>query len=388
MGGVLQVPADPAARVLGRAGRLGGPTLVVTAGIHGNEPAGVRAAERVLAELHRRGTPLAGELVALVGNRAGLAREARFLDEDLNRLWTAERLAALRARPSARDHAEEREQRELLSELEPLLAREHVTLLDLHSTSGGGPPFALAGDTLQNRTVAFALQVPFLLGLEENVSGTLVEHVGALGHVAVVIEGGQSRDPRTADLLESALWITLVSSGVASASDVPELESHRARLRSAARGLPPVIEVAHRHDIAAEDEQRFEMLPGFEGFARVERGTLLAHSGGGRERPVLAPFSGLLLMPRYQRQGRDGFFLGRSVSPLWLSLSAALRRLHLERLLGLLPGVRVETRGGHALAVDRRVARFFAAELFHLLGYRRREERGHELVVSRRNDRL
>ncbi|MFM7296947.1 MAG: aspartoacylase, partial [Planctomycetota bacterium] len=206
--------------------------------------------------------------------------------------------------------------------------------------------------------------------------------------VAVVIEGGQSRDPRTADLLESALWITLVSSGVASASDVPELESHRARLRSAARGLPPVIEVAHRHDIAAEDEQRFEMLPGFEGFARVERGTLLAHSGGGRERPVLAPFSGLLLMPRYQRQGRNGFFLGRSVSPLWLSLSAALRRLHLERLLGLLPGVRVETRGGHALAVDRRVARFFAAELFHLLGYRRREERGHELVVSRRNDRL
>jgi succinylglutamate desuccinylase len=93
-------------------------------------------------------------------------------------------------------------------------------------------------------------------------------------------------------------------------------------------------------------------------------------------------------MPRYQRQGRDGFFLGRSVSPLWLSLSAALRRLHLERALGLLPGVRIEERAGHVLAVDRRIARFFAAELFHLLGYRRSEERGHELVVSRRNDRL
>jgi succinylglutamate desuccinylase len=388
MGSALQVPAEPAARVLGRAGRATGPTLIVTAGIHGNEPAGVRAAERVLAELQRRDIPLGGEIVALIGNRAGLAREARFLVEDLNRLWTAERLTALRTRPSARDHSEEHEQRELLSELEPLLAREQVTLLDLHSTSGGGPPFALAGDTLQNRRVAFALQVPFLLGLEENVSGTLVEHVGALGHVAVVIEGGQSRDPRTADVLESALWITLVSSGVASACDIPDLELHRARLRSAARGLPAVIEVAHRHDIAPEDERQFEMLPGFEGFARVERGTLLAHSGGGRERPVHAPFSGLLLMPRYQSQGRDGFFLGRSVSAAWLALSAALRRLHLERLLGLLPGVRVDARGGHTLTIDRRIARFFAAELFHLLGYRRREERGHELVVTRRNDRL
>lgn len=388
MGSALQLPTEPASRVLGRIGPSGGPTLVVTAGIHGNEPAGVRAAERVLAELRRTGARLQGELVALVGNRAGLERARRFLDEDLNRLWTAERLAALRTRPTERDHAEEREQRELLAELEPLLARERVTLLDLHSTSGGGPPFALAGDTLQNRPVAFALGVPFLLGLEENVSGTLVEHVGALGHVAVVIEGGQSADPRTIELLESALWITLVSSGIAAADDVPGLALHRERLRTAGHGLPAVIEVAHRHDIAAEDEARFEMLPGFEGFARVERGALLAHSGGGRERPVHAPFSGLLLMPRYQRQGRDGFFLGRSVSPRWLALSAALRRMHLERALGLLPGVRVEQRGGHVLAVDRRIARFFAAELFHLLGYRRREERGHELVVTRRNDRL
>jgi len=388
MGCALEVPAVAMPRVLGRAGRSGGPTLVVTAGIHGNEPAGVRSAERVLAALHSRGTPLAGELVVLVGNRAALARDARFLDEDLNRLWTAERLAALRTRPSAHDHAEEREQRELAAELEPLLAREGVTLLDLHSTSGDGPPFALAGDTLQNRRVACALQVPFLLGLEETVRGTLVEHVGALGHVAIVVEGGQSRDPRTAELLESALWVTLVSSGVASKGDLPEFELHRERLRSAARGLPAVIEVSHRHEIAPEDERRFEMLPGLVGFARVERGTLLAHYGGGRERPVHAPFSGLLLLPRYQSQGRDGFFLGTSVSSVWLVLSAALRRLHLERLLGRLPGVRVEERAGHSLTIDRRIARFFAAELFHLLGYRRREEHGHALVVSRRNDRL
>ena len=31
-------------------------------------------------------------------------------------------------------------------------------LLDLHSTSGGGPPFIVMGDTLQNRELAFALK--------------------------------------------------------------------------------------------------------------------------------------------------------------------------------------------------------------------------------------
>ena len=63
-------------------------------------------------------------------------------------------------------------------------------------------------------------------------------------------------------------------------------------------------------------------------------------------------------------------------------------RLHLERLVSLLPGVRVESRDANVLAVDPTVARFFTVEFFHLLGYRKHVEREHKLVFSRRNDRL
>lgn len=146
----------------------GGTLLVVTAGVHGNEPAGVQALERVFATLEARGTRVKGELVGLSGNRAALAQRTRFHHTDLNRLWSAENVAELRERAPALDHADQREQRELLGALETLLAtpRERVALLDLHSTSGGGPPFVVMGDTLQNRELAFALGVPVLLGLE------------------------------------------------------------------------------------------------------------------------------------------------------------------------------------------------------------------------------
>ena len=388
--------ARPSLRVERELGRRAGvesgkgTLLVVTAGVHGNEPAGVQALERVFATLEARGPRVKGELVGLSGNRAALTQRTRFHHTDLNRLWSADDVAQLRERDPALDHADQREQRELLGALETLLAtpRERVALLDLHSTSGGGPPFLVMGDTLQNRELAFALGVPVLLGLEENIGGTLIEHVGALGHVAVVLEAGQNEDPGTIDRHESAVWLALVALGLVARSDVPDLDFHVARLREPAADLPPVVEVLHRHDIAPEDEQRFRMVPGLESFQSIERGRLLAHVGTGSDGQVLAPFAGVLLMPRYQQKGLDGFFLGRRVEPRWLKLSGLMRRLHLERMLGLLPGVELAKADGNVLSVDPRIARFFTKDLFHLLGYRRQEERDQRLVFTRRVDKL
>src|SRR5476651_1711478 len=45
-----------------------GPTLLILGGIHGNEPAGVLAAERVLPRIQERSTDLRGEVVLLRGN--------------------------------------------------------------------------------------------------------------------------------------------------------------------------------------------------------------------------------------------------------------------------------------------------------------------------------
>ncbi|MBW3536111.1 MAG: succinylglutamate desuccinylase/aspartoacylase family protein, partial [Gemmatimonadetes bacterium] len=66
-------------RVLGRVRGAGpGPTLVGVGAIHGNEPAGARALERVLAVLEGRASRLAGDVVALTGNLEALRRGRRF----------------------------------------------------------------------------------------------------------------------------------------------------------------------------------------------------------------------------------------------------------------------------------------------------------------------
>ena len=77
-----------------------GPTLLVTGGVHGNEPAGVHALRRVLAALGDVGPRSCGRFVALAGNLPALAAGRRFLSRDLNRGWGAASIAALEGRPA------------------------------------------------------------------------------------------------------------------------------------------------------------------------------------------------------------------------------------------------------------------------------------------------
>ncbi len=313
MGGGMSITAD-VERVLGTVskGVRGGPLLVVTVGIHGNEPAGLHAMRRVLRTLSMRETPMKGRLAAFVGNQAGLARNVRFVDEDMNRLWSRANVEALRQRDPALDNVEQREQRDLFSRLESELsaASEKVTHLDLHSTSGDGPPFTvIAGPEHVSRATANNLGVPLLLGFESVIAGTLIEYMGSLGHSALILEGGQNEAPATIDNHESAVWLTLMQAGVLEKGSVPDVAEHRARLVKAARGLPGELEICYRHRL--DPDEAFRMLPGFASFDPVVEGQLLAHAGTRYEREVRAPETATLIMPRYQGLGLDGFFLAR-----------------------------------------------------------------------------
>lgn len=297
-------------RVLGEAGERG-PLCLVTAGIHGNEPAGVIALRRVFATIAKHKVAMTGRFVALSGNRAGLARPARFIDEDMNRMWSKARVDLLRAGDAGRDNSEQREQRDLLACIDRELGAGHerVTHLDLHSTSGVGPPFTVIAGPSSSRAAANHLEIPLLLGLEAVIEGTLIEYFGSLGLSTVLIEGGQNEALDTIDHHESAVWMTLVHAGVVRENDVPQYAHLRTRLLHGAGGLPHELEIGYRHRL--EPEEEFRMLPGYSNFDAVVEGQLLARSGPSLAHEVRAPWTGTLLMPRYQGQGLDGFFLGR-----------------------------------------------------------------------------
>ncbi len=290
----------PVSRIIGRIQRAAGPTLVVVGGIHGNEPAGVHALRRVFARLGEEPELVRGTFLGVVGNVQALAAGRRYLDSDLNRHWSDQEVDWLRH--GSLHFAEDRERLALL-EIVDELPRDTVWV-DLHTTSGAAAPFSVIPEHPQNRPLARALGLPAVLGLSENIGGSLVGWLSSHGPVGIGVEGGLNEAPEAVDHLESVVWLALDQVGCLVGG--VDLEAQRARLSAATSAYPRAVHIVYRHAILDDDE--FEMLPGFANFQPVEAGRVVAHD---RDGPVRVPMSGYLMLPRYQGQGDDGYFIAR-----------------------------------------------------------------------------
>jgi succinylglutamate desuccinylase len=389
-------PAQPAEaseshlhpRVLGRVrGENDGPTLIAIGGLHGNEPAGVQGIERVMKDLVPGDVEIRGDFVGLTGNRSALARGRRYVDIDMNRIWsegeTRKALQEVAESPTRTitDPIELRERQELRDALAETAAaaRGPVFVMDLHTTSGPGGGFTAIGDTLPNRAFARAIPVPLVLGLEELVDGTLLEYLDEHGYVSTVYETGQHGESAAVYRAEAGIWLALAHAGLVDARSTPRVRAAYQYLRKETRELPEVVEMQYRHHVMPDDG--FAMREGYQNFQRIYEGEPLADSEAGA---IRAPSDARILMPLYQEQGDDGFFVVREFHTFWLRVSALLRRLRVGRLLPLLPGVRFHEGRRHIVEIDRRVARFYALQFFHLLGYRKQREDGGRLFMIRR----
>jgi len=374
-------------RIIGHVVGEPGATLICVGSLHGNEPAGVNALQRVFAQLDRENAIIHGTFVGIAGNLSALAEKRRYIHHDLNRCWSDERIKSVTTGPHPPDRcvAEDMEVIEILAEVEQAVseARGDVYFLDLHTTSGDSPSFATVADTLRNRAFALRFPVPTILGLEEHLDGTFLEYMNNRGFVTMGFEGGQHHDPVSTDRVEECIWVGLTATGIMPDNQLPQTRRARSRLATASRLYPQVLEVRYRHAVKQEDD--FVMEPGYASFHQVRAGELLAHDRSG---PLTAFEDGRVLLPLYQTQGEDGYFLMREFSSFWLRLSAVLRLVRLDAVLHWLPGVQRSSHTPHTLVINRRIARWFALQVFHLLGYRKRRTDGETLVVTRRPERI
>ena len=357
-----------------------GPTLLVTGGVHGNEPAGVYAAQRVLAQLEDRAPEIVGRFIALAGNLPALSENRRFLSRDLNRNWDQESLVANEARGEQERSSEDREQLELI---ECFVKAERsasgpVVYADLHTSSAEGSPFLCLADTIDNRRLGITTGVPIILGIEETIAGASLEWFADRGIVALAVEGGQHESDEAVANHEAVLWSLLVRLGMLPEGFV-DLGPHRERLRQAIGSAPPIVEIVHRHVIASDDV--FRMESGFVNFEVVAKGQLLAKD---RHGDVRAKCRGHVMLPLYQELGDDGFFLARRVRWFWLLLAQWLRTLHVAALLPLMPGIRRDSNDHDTMLANPKVARWFVVEIFHLLGFRKVTERSGYVAFRRR----
>jgi predicted deacylase len=360
-----------------------GPNMVFIGGMHGNEPTGVLALNRVMRELRKLKPLLHGNVYALTGNLTALEKGERYILNDLNRIWQpdmVERAMKKDYHPDEMIHEVE-EQIELWAYIDRLLqsSSEKFYFVDLHTTSVRSCPFIFMSDTLMNRKFIKKVPIPVVIGIEEHLSEPLLSYVNELGYPSLAFEGGQHNDPESVRNHESMIWMSLVSAGIMRKIEVPQYRKHYHQLYYAAEGNRKVYEIRMRQGLQPGDT--FKMKPGFENFQKIKKGEPLATLNG---HSLHANENARIFMPLYQKQGDDGFFIIRKIARFWLWVSYVFRRLHFYKLLGFLPGVRRFMKSDHVMVVNRKVAKWYSVEILHLMGYRRKKKQGFLTLFIRR----
>ena len=185
-------------------GTKSGPHVLFTALVHGNEPAGAIALDRLLTRKFR---PSRGTVTVVFANVNAYAkftpsdpRASRWVDEDLNRLWSRDILD--QKPPRSRDAAR-------AQELEPLV-RAADFLLDLHTTQHTNEPLLLAGPLERSRSLARAVGLADLVVIDRgHAQGARMRDYGEFSQpasrkTALLIECGQHWASSSADVAYAA----------------------------------------------------------------------------------------------------------------------------------------------------------------------------------------
>lgn len=250
-----------------------GPHVAITGLVHGDEPCGRFAIERLWAAGI---VPARGRLSLALVNLAAEAEQRRYLYRDMNRLWSDAEIDADR---TSREAARARQ-------LRPWLATVDL-LLDLHTTAFSVRPFFVLADMPKSRALADAMGWPDAQQLMPGgcAEGRHLIDYGRFsdetGPAAVVVECGRHGDDAADEVALAAAKRFLTVTAIAKPADAPAPAARIERFRIG----PPCIA---RHD-------DFRLLVPLGGFVDVSTGDIVATDGS---EPIRAPFDASILSPR------------------------------------------------------------------------------------------
>ncbi len=275
-----------------------GPTVMINALTHGNEPCGAHAIAGLLAQQVR---PKCGALILSFANPAAFGHmdpnkpdQGRCIDEDLNRLWSDECLAG---EPSSLERARARE-------LLPIAASADY-LLDLHSMSAPGPALTLCGMTARGRELARTLGLtPYIVADAGHQEGTRLRDFGGFrapqGHkIALLIECGQHQAASSIAVANRAAARFLAHFDMIDATP------------GVLHDFPRTVEITHTVTAASPDYAYFGAMSSL--VIVPKAGSVIARDGGA---PVLTPYDECVLMMPSNKvsTGQTAVRLGRFVS--------------------------------------------------------------------------
>ncbi|MFT5164781.1 MAG: succinylglutamate desuccinylase [Saprospiraceae bacterium] len=302
-------------RVIGRyTGEKKGPLLIVFGAMHGNEPAGVEALKIMfnmltVEPITNPQFKFRGRILGLIGNTRAEQIKERFIVKDLNRQWTKENVTRIKTAPEEMLDSEDLEIKEILDLLEKEIASfqpTKIVVLDLHTTTAYGGIFSITTDEEESIRIALELHAPVVKGMLKGIRGTTLHYFNKdnfkVDTVAVCFESGQHNEELSANRAIAAITNCMRTIGCVEAKHIEN--QHDSLLIEHSKNLPKMSELIEIHSIKSGDN--FEMLPNYRNFQRIQKGECLAKNKNGK---ICAPTDSLILMPLYQKQGDDGFFL-------------------------------------------------------------------------------
>lgn len=263
-----------------------GPHVMVNAVTHGNELCGAIAVDR-LFKMNLR--PVRGKLTLAFANVAAFQRfdrdrphASRFIDEDLNRVWTAETLDGSR---QSVELTRARAMRPVIDQID--------FLLDIHSMHDPHGPVMISGPLDKGIALARQVGVPeFVVADVGHANGTRMRDYGGFGDpaspkAALLVECGQHWESSSEQLAWQTTWRFLRT------LDLVDHDQASAEIASAAVPAQKIVRVT---DALIASSLDYKFADGLKGLSIVpHRGDLIATDAG---KPVVAPYDNcVLIMP-------------------------------------------------------------------------------------------
>lgn len=292
-------------RVLGSypTGEHEDPLVLGIGGLHGNEPSGVIALQNVFDMLTDNDIPIDGKFVGIAGNLPALHENKRFIDEDLNRTFSERRIKSLKTK--AELNTEEHEMEYVLTVFDELSNQhDEIYFIDCHTTSSPTIPYISVNDYPKSLRLARQFPLFNVIGLEKSIPGCLAEYFNRMGYNGFTIEAGKHHTMTSIENSEATIWLFLVYTGLINKEDLPFYQEQLQLLNERITEKNRDYRVVEHYKIRPDED--FKMKPGYVNFQQVSKGEVLATN---QRETIRSSHNGRILMPLYQSQGNDGYFI-------------------------------------------------------------------------------
>ena len=277
--------------------------FIILGAVHGNEPVGVKAIEKLFSVLEN--VSINGTLVGIIGNKKAYSKGVRFIEHDLNRLFHENTIEdSYKKKKPTNEYKELVELLDCIKNEIKQTQPKKIFLIDIHSTSADSPLFSIVNNDTSIWKLATEMNVPVVTGMIGKLMGgsTLDYFITDNFNIpfnTISIEAGQHIDSAT--LPNAFFYLLKMLQHVGVIEKFSEDQFDNISLK---KNLPSLVQFAYRHAIILADN--FIMKPEYKSFQAVKKGEIL---GSDKNGDVISTQNGFILMPLYQKQGHDGFFL-------------------------------------------------------------------------------